>query len=321
MGRKIAATIPLPKDAKEYLNNHGFEAVDVSDNSLKDAEALLCWCMGDFDLASHIDIMRSLKAIQTFSAGVDHLPFNKIPPSVAILSNAGAYSKPVAEFAWGLVLALAKGLNNTTHDRAKYITSPYSKPYLIHGKTLLVLGTRGIGGEAARIGKEGFNMLVIGINRSGLSAPYIDEVHTTNDAPAVAGRADVIIVSLPLTRFTRGLINRAFLENMRDESILVNVGRGETIVEEDLYYVLKRRPGIRFGTDVWWSYGAGESVMKPRSDLLSLPNVLGTPHIAGGANYSEEVNREVVMSAVRNIVNYLRNGRAENLVNREEYIG
>ncbi|KUO92283.1 MAG: hydroxyacid dehydrogenase [Thermocladium sp. ECH_B] len=321
MSRKIASTITLPRDAENYLSEHGFEVSGIDDDSLKDAEALLCWCMGDFDLGSHIDEARNLRVIQTFSAGVDHLPFNKIPPNVVVLSNAGAYSKPVAEFAWSLVLTLAKGLNNTTPDRVKYITSPYSKPYLIHGKTLLVLGTRGIGGEAARIGKEGFNMAVIGINRSGSPAPYIDEVHTTNDAPALAGKADVIIVSLPLTRFTRGLINRAFLENMKDESILVNVGRGETIDEEDLYHVLERRPGIRFGTDVWWSYGAGESVMKPRTNLLSLPNVLGTPHIAGGATYSEEVNREVVMSAVRNLVNYLRNGKAQNLVNREEYIG
>ncbi len=67
-----------------------------------------------------------------------------------MLSNAGAYSRPVAEFAWSLVLALAKGLNGTTPNRSAYISSPYSKPYLIHGKTLMVFGTRGgIGGEAA----------------------------------------------------------------------------------------------------------------------------------------------------------------------------
>ncbi len=168
-------------------------------------------------------------------------------------------------------------------------------------------------------------MRVIGINRSGAPAPGIDEVHPSTDAPRLAGRADVVIVSLPpLTKETRGgIIGRDFLSNMKDESILVNVGRGgEVIVEEDLYEELKRRPGIRFGTDVWWNYGSGESVMKTKTGgLHSLPNVLGTPHIAGGATYSDEVSREVIMSAVTNVVKFLEGGRdARNLVNRSEYV-
>ncbi|GGP19235.1 3-phosphoglycerate dehydrogenase [Thermocladium modestius] len=319
----VLTTIPLPGEAIKYLENHGFQARMVSDmeeETMARAVALLCWCMGDLDLLSMIGKLRGLRAIQTFSAGVDHLPFNAIPPHVAVLSNAGAYSRPVAEFAWSLVLALAKGLNGTTPNRSAYISSPYSKPYLIHGKTLMVFGTRGIGGEAARIGKEGFKMRVIGINRSGAPAPGIDEVHPSTDAPRLAGRADVVIVSLPLTKETRGIIGRDFLSNMKDESILVNVGRGEVIVEEDLYEELKRRPGIRFGTDVWWNYGSGESVMKTKTGLHSLPNVLGTPHIAGGATYSDEVSREVIMSAVTNVVKFLEGRDARNLVNRSEYV-
>jgi len=132
----------------------------------------------------------------------------------------------------------------------------------------------------------------------------------------VIGRADVIAVALPLSKRTLGLINYDLLKRTKDKSIMVNVGRGEVVVEEDVYRVLRERPTFRFGTDVFWRKGGREDF---NSKLWELPNFTGTPHTAGG-NANQEVLRNALVNAAENVRRLLETGRADNEVKIEDYL-
>ncbi len=201
MTTTIVSTVELPEKAREMLRSYNVNLYelpklgkDEQSSALSSAEILMCWCGREFDLTSNIKSMPRLRVIQTFSAGVDHLPFTAIPSNVEIYSNAGgAYSVPVAEHAWAMILTLAKGLHKPVLNAREYLSNELTSPRKIIESTLLVLGTGGIGREIARIGKEGgFRTYNIGINRSGRPAEYFDEVYPTSKLLDVLPRADIV---------------------------------------------------------------------------------------------------------------------------------
>ncbi len=323
MGKVVLSTVKLPEDSLKALSNLAevYELPNLSERGLEEVvprvNVLMCWCSREFDLAKWISRMANLEVIQTFSAGVDHLPYGVIPGKVRIFSNAGAYSEPVAEHAWAMILALAKGVYSRTMDRHTYLNDPAYSPRRITGANLLVLGTGGIGREVARIGKLAFRMHTIGVNRSGRPVEYFDEVYPSSRLREALPKGDVVVIALPLNKYTRRLIGRQELELLPRGAIVVNVGRGDVVDEEALYEFLSRRRDVRFGTDVFWDYGQGES-FTTKTPLLSLPNFLGTPHVAGGAQ--REVAENAVRIAVNNVLRYLRGEAPLNEVDRSDYI-
>ncbi len=320
----IVSTIELPERARELLRGYDVALYELPrlgkeewTSALSRAEVLMCWCGREFDLASSINSMPSLRVIQTFSAGVDHLPFPVIPSNIEIYSNAGAYSVPVAEHAWAMILTLAKGLHRQVLNAREYLGNEITSPRRVIESTLLVLGTGSIGLEIARIGKEGFRTHNIGINRSGRPVEYFDEVYPTNQLLDVLPRADIVAIALPLNKYTKGLVGERELRALKHGAIVVNVGRGDVVKEEDLYEVLKERLDIRFGTDVWWIYDGHEEI-PPRTPLTALPNFLGTPHIAGGAQ--RDIAEYAMVRAVENVIMYIRGETPMNRVDRNDYV-
>ncbi|AWR96757.1 3-phosphoglycerate dehydrogenase [Acidianus sulfidivorans JP7] len=296
---KIISTEKLPEKAKEFLNVKD----ENIEEDLKDAEALLTW---PSKAAQYIPRMPKLKVIQTFSAGVDDFPFHLLPPNVIVFSNAGAYSLPVAEHAFSLILTLAKGLNK----EMKRIES-----YQITGKNIVILGAGGIGSEVARIAKNGFKMKTIGVSRSFKEDTY-DEKYSLKDIDNVIPLGDVIVDSLPLNKETNGILNYERLSKMKNKAILVNVGRAETIVEDDIIRILKERPDVRFGTDVFWRKNGKENY---DSELWKMQNFAGSLHTAGGYA-SKEVLDNAMIRACKNLANYINYGKAENQVKISDYI-
>jgi len=250
---------------------------------------------------------RNLRAIQCLSAGVENLQFDALPSGVKVFSNAGAYSVPVAEHAWALVMTLAKG----THRPERKTTS-----YVLRGKTLLILGAGGIGSEAARIGKYGFSMRVIGVSRSFKEPELYDERYGLDKLDEVIGGVDVIIDSLPLNKYTKGILNYKNLSKVKRNCIIVNVGRGETVDEEGVYKLLKERKDVRFGTDVFWRRDGKEDF---NSKLWELENFAGTRHTAG-AEGSPEILENAIIEAVKNAIEFLKYGKAKNEVKIGDYI-
>lgn len=296
----IVSTVKLPKECKKL-----FQVKDegLTEEDIRNAEIIMLWPKQARDI---LPKAKNVKVIQTFSAGVDDFPFELLREGIELYSNAGAYSLSVAEHAFGLILSLAKGVG----------LKKKVETYILTNATMLVLGGGGIGSEVARIGKHGFNMYVIGVSRS-FKSNYFDEKYPLSQLENVISRADIIVDTLPLNKETKGVLNYKVLSKVKDKCIIVNVGRAETIVEDDIYKVLKEKPGVRFGTDVFWRVNGKENF--ETSKLWELENFTGTPHIAG-ATANEKVLEYALLHACQNVYKIINEGKGENKVRIEDYV-
>jgi D-3-phosphoglycerate dehydrogenase len=296
---KVFTTHELPQECRKMLG----EELTQDPSDIINAEVIMGW---PTELSNLVSRAPKVKALQTFSAGVESMDFSVLPKSVKVFSNAGAYSLPVAEHAWALILSLAKKVGKRARGES----------YLISGKTLLVLGAGGIGSKVARIGRDGFSMKTIGISRSFKDPEAFHERYSYREVENHLGRADVVVNALPLTKETRNFLNWERLSKLKDRSIIVNVGRGETVDREAMIKLLRERPSIRFGTDVFWRKDGKENFDDP---IWELDNFTGTPHTAG-ADATREALDAAMVAACTNVARFLREGKADNEVRIEDYI-
>ncbi|HEX9339651.1 MAG TPA: NAD(P)-dependent oxidoreductase, partial [Thermoplasmata archaeon] len=128
--------------------------------------------------------------------------------------------------------------------------------------------------------------------------------------------ADVVVLALPLTRATHGLVDRRFLASMKEDAILVNIARGKLIVEDDLFDHLKSHPAFRAALDTWWTYPAtreGRPFHRPFDDL---PNVVMTPHVAPMVPGQRAAAME---AALDNVLRFLRGDPPRHVIDPRDY--
>ncbi|MEM3197477.1 MAG: NAD(P)-dependent oxidoreductase [Conexivisphaerales archaeon] len=296
---KIISLDTVPESYRQFIK---YEGQDIKD--MESVEVLLAW---PWQINSTLlKNMPQLKGIQTFSAGVDDIDFSSIPDKVRVFSNAGAFSLPVAEQAWGLAIALAKGIN----------TRKKMETYQITGRKVLILGAGGIGSEIARIARLGFNSYVTGLSRSFKYQKNFDLTFPLSYLDKEIGLSDFIFDTLPLNRQTEGILNYNILMHLKEKAVLVNVGRGETIVEDDIYRILVERHDVRFGTDVFWRKNGVEIF---ETKLWELDNFIGTLHTGGayGNKYALDRAKEI---ACNNAIRFAEELHADNEVKKEDYL-
>jgi len=280
------------------------------------AEILVCTGFGSElppDLASRVP---RLRMIQVLVAGVDHMPFDRLPRGAILCGNAGAYNESVAEHAMALLLAAAKDILARTDEIRRGIFNQDVMNKGLAGSTVLILGMGGVGTGIARRCKA-FRMRVIGISRSAKPDAPADETGRLQDVPRFLPRADFVVLTLPLTRETIGLVDRAFLAAMKPDAVLVNVARGKLIVEDDLFDHLRTHPAFHAGLDVWWTYPDLKRGRPFHRPFHELPNVVMTPHIAWAVPTQR---REAMEAAMDNVLRFLRGETPWNIVRVEEYV-
>ncbi|MFH1675373.1 MAG: D-2-hydroxyacid dehydrogenase [Pseudomonadota bacterium] len=152
------------------------------------------------------------------------------------------------------------------------------RPGLLRDRTVGVLGLGAVGKEIARLCKA-FGMKVIGIRRSGGAAspiPDVDRVYPRERLPELLAESDFLVLALPLTKETEGMIGEKELRGMKPTAFLINVARGAIVDEGALIRALEEK----------WIAGAGLDVftrepLPPESPFYTMPNVLFSPHISG----------------------------------------
>jgi len=155
------------------------------------------------------------------------------------------------------------------------------------------------------------------VRRSGGWDEYADKVLRPEEALEILPQTDYLVVTLPLTKETRGVIDRNILGRLRDGAVVVNVGRGPVIEEEALFEELSRGR-IWAAIDVWWVYPQrrGEETFQNLPFHL-LDNIVMTPHVAGTwPGYREKLLRH----ALENLRRFLAGEEPRNIVKREDYI-
>ncbi len=214
-----------------------------------------------------------LKVISRYGVGVDNVDIPAAREKGIVVTNTpGANAVSVAELALGLILALARQIPVAVElvHQGKW---PRLSGVSLEGKTIGILGLGAIGKQLARR-LTGFDCRILAYD------PYADtdfaKSHqvelTTMDG--VITQSDFVSLHLPLLTETRGLVNAEFLSKMKKGSFLVNTSRGEAVDEKALYDALQSGHIRGAGLDAFIV-----EPPDPNSPLLTLPQVIATPHL------------------------------------------
>jgi len=257
-----------------------------------------------------------VRFLQLVTAGADHLPFSLLPPHIRIASNVGAFAEPMGEHILAMALALAKRLL-VNHSKLAAGEFDHRTPNrMLRGLAAGIVGFGSIGRAGARL-LRGLDMKIYGINTSGQTSEPVDFIGTIDDLEHVLRSSDVVVVALPLTRRTHGLLGSCELSWMKPNAILINVARGEIIDERALYDHLKGHPNFMAGTDAWWIEPLRHGEFRINYPFFTLPNFLGSPH---NSAVVPGIMVEATRYAAENVLRFLRGKPIAGLVRREDYV-
>ena len=229
------------------------------------------------------DLLRqapSLRWVQTHSAGADRPVFLELAQrGVAVTTASGANAAVVAHSAVAGLLALARRFPQLMAAQRERRWAPLIEtapaPRDLGGQTAVVVGWGPVGRKIEAM-LSAADLKCIAVRRDG--SPSADGVETVGYAslPSVLPRADWLVLACPLTPGTRGLVDAAALALLPAGAHLVNVARGEVVVEADLIAALRSAALAGAFLDVYQ-----HEPLQPGSPLWTMDNVIATPHSAG----------------------------------------
>ncbi len=237
---------------------------------------------------------------------------------VAVTSASGVHAGPLAEFCLFGLLAFAKGWRRLERDRDRRRWDHYAVSEL-RDRTALIVGLGHVGAEVARLARC-FGMRTVAVKRHpdrsparrrGSADDRVDELHPTSRLHDLVGGADAVVVTLPLTRETEGLVDRAAIARMRPAAVLVNVGRGGVVDEAALVEALEAGRIGGAALDVTATEPPPAS-----SPLWHLDNVLLSPHTMA---LVERENERIVALFVANLRRWLAGEPLEHRVDPDLY--
>ncbi len=237
-------------------------------------------------------------------SGTDHLaPWD--PAALTVTNAAGVAADMMAEYALGAALHFSLGLDafRQAQNRRSWVVGQV-KP--IAGQTVLIIGL-GKTGEAAAARFKAMGLKTLGVRARPRETPNVDAVYGMEDLPRLWAQADVIVVCVPLTPETRGMVGRQAFGAMKASAVLVDVSRGGVIDEAALLSALEN-DGLRGAAlDVF-----AEEPLPADHRLWAFENVIVTPHCS--SVYPGWDLRSVEMFS-DNLSRYRRGDALQNIVN------
>jgi len=273
---------------------------------MKDADVLVGMCS-----SALVESAPRLKWVQSQLAGVDGcIDIPRVHSGEILFTNMQRVNGPnVAEHAMALVLALTRQINAAVINQKEeqWSQKRFAPPLDIDGSTMLIVGLGGIGTEIARRA-HAFGMRVIATRNSKRDGPaFVDYVGLANELPDLIGQADIVINATPLTPATTALFNTAMFQRMKSSAYFINVGRGGSVVTNDLLEAVNTKTIAGAGLDV-----TEPEPLPANHPLWRAPNVIITPHMAGASRIKldrmwavmrENVRRYVAGEKILSVVN------------------
>ena len=254
-----------------------------------------------------------LQWIQHPAAGIENItPIPELANSKIVVTNMQrVYAPVISETAIGMLLALARGFPTYIRQADQKVWKVAPNLVEISNKTMGVIGFGGLGSETARRGYDGFQMRIIATDAKPLPKPHwVAELRDPSWQTELVKQSDAVVVAVPETKQTRGMVNEAFLRNMKKSAYLIAISRGPLYDGAAVLRALKEG----------WIAGAGLDVTPreplPADDpLWTAPNAIITCHSSGNAPerrgrmvglFSENVRRYVNGLPMMNVVDLNR---------------
>jgi phosphoglycerate dehydrogenase-like enzyme len=254
-----------------------------------------------------------LRWAQATSSGVDAFLYPEFRDSdVMLTSEKGLVGEHLADHAFGLLLMLTRQLTTAYKmgpDAWNHRPELRRQQVELSGLTMGIIGFGGTGRAVARRA-QAFGMHCQAIDRDDVpNSPEVAEVKRPDCLAELLGSSDVVAICCPLTPETRGLFNKEAFAKMKPSAFLVNVTRGEVVVEDDLVAALHERLIRGAALDV-----APREPLPPDSALWDMSHVVMTPHTAGASQYRAGRN---IDRFIRNIEHLRRNEPLEGVINKQ----
>ena len=217
-----------------------------------------------------------LRWISSTGAGVDMVMAARewLPKGVPVTRMVHVFDTAMAEYVLGFLLAVQIDFRRAFRQQDAKVWKGWHFPAL-RGSTAVVVGLGSIGSEVARTLKA-HGLRVIGVSRNGQPVEGLDEVHTVDQLDSVLPLAEYLVLVVPLTPETSGLIDGRRLGLLPKDAVLVNVCRGAVVREADVIAALEDGR-LRFAVlDVF-----EKEPLPPESPLWSMENVIVTSHMSG----------------------------------------
>ena len=278
------------------------EVVHLSDydgvnQDIADADIVIGWSLR----GEQIRAAQNLKWIHSTATAVHALMSPELRASNIIITNARDVHGPVvAEHALALIFALAKRLPQAMryqqhkHWAQQELWDTQLPPRELRGAPLCILGLGGIGRPLAKLAKC-VGMRVVGVRESSQrSCEGVDVVYGFDQLQQALVDAGFVVLALPLTEKTDRLMNAERLSWLKNDTYLINVGRGALVDEVALVDALRKQSLAGVALDV-----TTQEPLSPDSPLWAMENVLITPHIAGLTNKMWERHYETFTENLR----------------------
>jgi phosphoglycerate dehydrogenase-like enzyme len=264
----ITVLVPEPAGEAALTGVDGLEVLRYAavDELPERTEVLVPGFLVDSDPVAVVSRLPNLKLIQTLTAGAEHW-IGRVPPGVTLSIARGAHGGSTAEWALAALLGVYREL--IRFERERLTRSWVRRPTeTLLDKSVLVIGAGDLGTQLKR------RLDACDATTTLVGARAREGVHGIDEVPDLLGSHDAVVLMVPLTPATTGMVDAAFLSRMRDGAVLVNAARGK-VVDTDALVAELTSGRLRAALDV-------TEPEPPPADhpLWTAPNLLLTPHVA-----------------------------------------
>lgn len=221
-----------------------------------------------------------LRWVHTIGAAIEGLPEVLAGRQVLLTGEKGNVGPPLAEQAFALLLAITRGVAAALREPGPHMRMPIrDRQWELTDRVMAIIGYGGTGKAVARRAR-GFDLAsVVAVDPEPVAdVSLLDRIYPAAEIDACLRTADIVVICAPLTEATRHLFNRERFKAMKPGAILINVARGEIVEEAALMEALAGGSLYGAGLDV-----APRDPLPAGHALWTMPNVVVTPHVAGGS--------------------------------------
>ena len=266
----VGAVFP-PEALRDALDGVEPEVRIVSTDGIDDCDALVTFSYEDAFLEADIDWIHSIQA------GVDRFPFEALESAgIALTNSTGIHGDSVGETVAGYMLSFARQLHyyRDGQNEHEWDRREWDVPYTLVGSSVCVVGL-GTLGRGVAMRADALGMDVVGVKRTPTPVDHVETVYPSGELETAISDARFVVLTVPLTDRTEGLIGGAELSAMRSDAVLINVARGAVVDQSALVDALEADAIDGAALDVF-----EVEPLPAESPLWGMEHVIVTPHAA-----------------------------------------